>query len=131
MEDLHISTEELEKVRAACHWIRISGPAPPCLRELLVRRLKERDPGLSVKISRLGPGQMQLLCEQIRQGPPQGGSCAWVRGVDYLHTLVADLKGMARQCAVDECGNSAHRFREALEEIERVVASLKRGAERP
>jgi hypothetical protein len=62
--------DELDQVARACASIEIEDCTPPYLQDFIAGRLEGDFPDLSAKVRRLGPDEMDELCEYIKGGQP-------------------------------------------------------------
>jgi hypothetical protein len=65
-----MTPEELNQVMRACASIEIEDCTPPYLQDFIAGRLEDVSPDLSAKVRRVGPDEMDQLCEFIKGGRP-------------------------------------------------------------
>lgn len=65
MDDLELTTDEVQRILWACAHINIVSCTPPYLQDFLAYRLDEAAPEVAVKVRRLTPAEMDRLCHLI------------------------------------------------------------------
>jgi len=66
MSNLNFTQEQLDEIVRACALLQIDDCTPPYLRDFVATRLADTNPGLSTKVRRLDPDEMDDLCEYIK-----------------------------------------------------------------